>query len=195
MSRRKPRPPCKAECGRRVNLPTYTYCSVKCQQAFHRRALIETFLRGDYPPAAYTGQSFIRRYLIDQEGEHCARCGWRERNPVTGRVPLELEHIDGDWRNNRPDNLTLLCPNCHSLTPTFKALNKGRGREYRQERRLRQRASGGLDDASARARSTAGSRAGALDRCRASAASRASSIEAENSLEREQGAQVRFRFG
>jgi predicted HNH restriction endonuclease len=74
---------------------------------------------------------FIRRYLIERFGEKCARCGWAERHPKTGKVPVEVEHIDGDWRNNNPANLTLLCPNCHALTPTYRALNWGRGREYR----------------------------------------------------------------
>lgn len=45
-----------------------------------------------------------------------------------------------DWRNVQPNNIDLLCPNCHSLTPTFKALNKGRGRELRQEKRNARRA-------------------------------------------------------
>lgn len=60
------------------------------------------------------------RYVFDNR---CTRCGWNEINPVTGKVPVEVEHIDGDWRNNAPENLTLLCPNCHSLTATYKALN------------------------------------------------------------------------
>jgi hypothetical protein len=46
-------------------------------------------------------------------------------------VPVEVEHIDGDWRNNRVENLKLLCPNCHALTATFRALNRGRGRAKR----------------------------------------------------------------
>ncbi len=76
------------------------------------------------------------------------RCGWCERNPATGRVPLELEHVDGDWRNARPENLLLLCPNCHALTPTFKALNKGRGREPRTlARRARAREGAALSEA------------------------------------------------
>src|SRR5579862_6565739 len=53
------------------------------------------------------------------------------RNPTTGRVPIEVEHIDGDWQNNHLSNLTLLCPNCHALTPTFRGLNRGRGRAHR----------------------------------------------------------------
>lgn len=44
---------------------------------------------------------------------------------------VEVEHIDGDWENNSLTNLTLLCPNCHALTPTFRGLNRGRGRSYR----------------------------------------------------------------
>ena len=35
-------------------------------------------------------------------------------------IPLELEHIDGDHSNNQIENLTLLCPNCHALTSTWR---------------------------------------------------------------------------
>jgi hypothetical protein len=35
-------------------------------------------------------------------------------------IPLELEHIDGNHSNNQIQNLTLLCPNCHALTPTWR---------------------------------------------------------------------------
>lgn len=39
-------------------------------------------------------------------------------------IPLELEHIDGNHDNNKLENLTLLCPNCHALTPTYRRRNK-----------------------------------------------------------------------
>ena len=60
---------------------------------------------------------------------------FRSKNPVTNNVPIQLDHIDGNSDNNSLDNLKLLCPNCHSLTPTFGALNKGNGRELRRLKR------------------------------------------------------------
>jgi hypothetical protein len=74
---------------------------------------------------------FLARVLRDYYGERCLRCGWSKRHVKTGKVPVEVEHIDGNWENNRLTNLTLLCPNCHALTLTFRALNRGRGRAYR----------------------------------------------------------------
>lgn len=37
----------------------------------------------------------------------------------------EVDHIDGDAHNCRPTNLKILCPNCHSMTPAFRARNSG----------------------------------------------------------------------
>jgi len=104
-----------AGCTQRVKRNASRFCSLLCHSIseFGRRE--ELLLSGSYPPVQNT-VGFLRRYLTRRHGETCTRCGWCERHPVTGRVPLEVEHIDGDWRNNRPENITLLCPNCHSLT-------------------------------------------------------------------------------
>lgn len=48
----------------------------------------------------------------------------------TGKSPLHVDHIDGDWRNNRPENLRVLCPNHHASTSNYGALNRGKGRPY-----------------------------------------------------------------
>ena len=53
----------------------------------------------------------------------CEECGWRKQSE-DGRVPLELDHINGDRRDNRIENLRILCPNCHSLKPTHRGRNK-----------------------------------------------------------------------
>lgn len=71
---------------------------------------------------------WLRDYLLEKFNHKCAQCGWGETNPHTGKIPLELEHIDGDYTNNSEDNLTIICPNCHSLTATYKGANKKQGR-------------------------------------------------------------------
>lgn len=55
----------------------------------------------------------------------CEECGWAKTNSE-GYLPLELDHINGDSRDNRLENLRILCPNCHSLKPTHRGRNSGR---------------------------------------------------------------------
>jgi hypothetical protein len=62
----------------------------------------------------------------------CCKCGWHKINKTSGKIPLEINHIDGDSTNNVESNLELICPNCHSLTSTYRGLNKGHGRKERK---------------------------------------------------------------
>lgn len=55
----------------------------------------------------------------------CEICGWAQRSP-DGRLPIELDHINGDKNDNRLENLRILCPNCHSLQPTHRGSNQRR---------------------------------------------------------------------
>lgn len=53
----------------------------------------------------------------------CELCGWAQVS-ADGRIPLELDHINGVHTDNRIENLRILCPNCHSLQPTHRGKNK-----------------------------------------------------------------------
>lgn len=54
--------------------------------------------------------------------EKCSECNLEMWQGV--KIPLELDHIDGQPFNNELSNLRLLCPNCHALTDTYRAKNK-----------------------------------------------------------------------
>lgn len=107
------------------------YCTNACQKSFERKIRYQKIESGD---TIGISERRFRDYLIDKHGAKCMQCGWDKINPITGKCPIELEHIDGNSENNKLDNLCLLCPNCHSLTSTYKALNKGNGRHKRRMR-------------------------------------------------------------
>ena len=70
---------------------------------------------------SYGGKGQHKNALVLERGHRCESCKldkWLEK-PIT----LELEHVDGDRKNNTRKNLKLLCPNCHSQTPTWRRGN------------------------------------------------------------------------
>ena len=121
-------------CGKELTGKQTKYCSNTCQKEYEHKQWIvrwkkgqETGMRGKYGISEH-----LRRYLFDKYNYKCARCGWGEINPYTGTLPLEIEHIDGNYQNNSEDNLIVLCPNCHAMTENYMGLNKGKsGRKNR----------------------------------------------------------------
>lgn len=69
--------------------------------------------------------SFIKAKFIEKRNYECNICGISEWN--NSPIVLELNHINGDNRDNRWENLRLLCPNCHSQTGTFRGRNINSG--------------------------------------------------------------------
>ena len=78
----------------------------------------------------------VKRYLFEKFNNKCSLCGWSKVNPITNTIPLEVEHIDGNCQNHSFNNLTLLCPNCHSLTSGH-STSKGNGRRYYREKYIK----------------------------------------------------------
>lgn len=76
---------------------------------------------GQNYPFEYGSFSGAAREQLLKELNCCRRCGISSWNGDS--INLELHHIDGDSQNNKKDNLTLLCPNCHSQTENFRSKN------------------------------------------------------------------------
>jgi hypothetical protein len=117
-------------CGVEINNSSKIYCNPSCFQESRKKQYHFLIESGDItlPSRQY------KNYLIEKYGNKCMECGWCSINITSNKIPIELEHIDGNSENNNLNNLKLLCPNCHSLTPTYRALNKGYGRHNRRER-------------------------------------------------------------
>ena len=107
------------------------YCNNKCQGEYVTKT---TFAKIEVGDTSFYENTY-KKYLIYKHGNKCMKCGWNEINPTTGLVPIQLEHKDGNSKNHNLNNLELLCPNHHSLTTTYGALNKGNGREKRRIKR------------------------------------------------------------
>lgn len=125
---------CK-NCSQLLSAQQNLYCSQSCHLEVMYRDYIRRWLIGEVSGGNWHGVSnYVRRWLIQKRGRRCESCGWEKVNPITGLVPIQVNHKDGNPERHRPENLELLCPNCHSLTPSFGGLNRGRGRSARRKR-------------------------------------------------------------
>lgn len=90
------------------------------------------------PPNRKTWQEFL---IIDREREHPPHADVLRRSLIEsgreyvcefGHLPiwngadltLQVDHMNGDRYDNRPENLQFLCPNCHTQTHNWGARNR-----------------------------------------------------------------------
>lgn len=125
-------------CGKTmIGIKQYKYCSKECQTEFEFNKYINRWknkeVDGNICKHKDNLSKHVRKYIFMKYDNKCSRCGWSEINQYTNKIPLEIDHVDGNHLNSIEENLRLLCPSCHSLTEFYGARNKGRGREFRRK--------------------------------------------------------------
>lgn len=91
---------------------TGKYCSNKCQGEYYVK---QRFVKGS------VWHHNMAIYLKGIRENKCEECGITEW--LGHQITMHVDHVDGDRKNNTYDNLRILCPNCHSQTPTFASKN------------------------------------------------------------------------
>lgn len=134
-------------CGRLLKAYAFKYCSNQCQRDYEYKVFIKSWksgsVSGSVGISAKNISGYLKHYLEDKFGSKCSLCGWDKMSIFTGRVPLEIDHINGDSEDNREENLRIICPNCHALSPNYRNLNHGKGRAWRKNKYIKNPPVGG----------------------------------------------------
>lgn len=110
---------------------------IKKAAHIHRKnKKIESWLSGQWSGATKSGDlsKIIWNFLRERANNICenADCisGGKPvpTHPSDGRTVLEVNHVNGNGQDHRPENLEVICPTCHALTPTYRGRNAGNGR-------------------------------------------------------------------
>ena len=116
---------CLGVCSKKIQARgNAEYCSTSCRQA-HK---IELWWNDSVSFTTKEFPSWLRDILVYKG---CEVCGWKGQNPFTQRPTCQIDHINGNSSDHSRKNVRVLCPNCHSLTVNYGALNKGNGRKHR----------------------------------------------------------------
>ena len=104
-------------------VPVFTNEMREKSHSSYRRKLLEE------KPFEELGHILRKKIVMEEQEYKCSHCNLSEWMGL--RITLELDHIDGDRLNNIRSNLRCLCPNCHSITDTWK-IGQGSGKKIRK---------------------------------------------------------------
>jgi len=88
----------------------------KCKRTWKKKLLLSNF-------ESLNEWAKRKRVIIEQE-YRCHKCKLDEW--MSEPIALEIEHLNGEHTDNRRENLIALCPNCHSLSVTWRGRNKSK---------------------------------------------------------------------
>jgi len=103
-----------------------------------KRPLEQVLVRGSAFQSNHLRKRLIAENILVARCCVCMLTDWLEQP-----IPLELDHLDGDRENNSLDNLRLICPNCHAMTPTYRGKNVALRRKVKEVDSYRKRAGPG----------------------------------------------------
>ena len=114
-------------CNKKINnaRKSTKFCCNFCQREYEYKQYIENWKNGKVSGLkGNTVSNFIKKYMLEKSNYCCEVCGCNYINPFSHKTILEIHHIDGDYTNNKEENLQVLCPNHHAMTENFKNNNK-----------------------------------------------------------------------
>jgi Zn finger protein HypA/HybF involved in hydrogenase expression len=114
---------------KKLNLSTFHFLGqgyLKGKTHTYRIKPVESYLveNSNYNNTNKLKKRLIKEGLFEKKCYKCGNIEW-----LGQPIALELEHINGNNKDHRIENLTLLCPNCHAQTATYRGKNKGRIKE------------------------------------------------------------------
>jgi hypothetical protein len=89
-------------CGKSLYGRNVSFCSMSCIAKYRQEIEFDAYIKkwidgevsGSIGKGGYKIINRVRKYLLIKNNYKCSQCGWGEINPYSGKVPLEVDHID-----------------------------------------------------------------------------------------------------